>query len=44
MATNIPPHNLRETVGAVKAYIDNPDIDLAGLMEHVKARTSPAAG
>src|SRR6476469_5304129 len=33
MATNIPPHNLGETIGAVKAYIDNPDIDLAGLME-----------
>src|SRR5947199_9173577 len=35
MATNIPPHNLRETIGAVKAYIANPRIDLEGLMEHV---------
>src|SRR5512138_1364798 len=30
MATNIPPHNLRETVDAVVAYIDNPDIGVAG--------------
>ena len=30
MATNIPPHNLREVVGAVEAYIDNPEIDLGG--------------
>src|SRR5688572_7780680 len=36
MATNIPPHNLREVNAAVRAYIDNPGIDLAGLMEHVK--------
>src|SRR6195952_3494192 len=32
MATNIPPHNLRETIDAVTAFIDNPDIDVAGLM------------
>ena len=44
MATNIPPHNLRETIGAVKAYIDNPDIDLAGLMEHVKGPDFPGGG
>jgi DNA gyrase subunit A len=44
MATNIPPHNLRETVGAVKAYIENPDIDLAGLMEHVKGPDFPGGG
>ena len=30
MATNIPPHNLSEAIGAVKAYIENPEIDLAG--------------
>src|SRR3977135_2556518 len=36
MAPNTPPHNLREVTGAVKAYIANPDIDLEGLMEHVK--------
>src|SRR5436190_2174264 len=44
MATNIPPHNLRETIGAVKAYIDNPEIDLAGLMEHVKGPDFPGGG
>ncbi len=44
MATNIPPHNLRETIGAVKAYIENPEIDLAGLMEHVKGPDFPGGG
>jgi DNA gyrase subunit A len=44
MATNIPPHNLREIAGAVRAYIDNPDIDLAGLMEHVKGPDFPGGG
>jgi DNA gyrase subunit A len=44
MATNIPPHNLREVIGAVRAYIDNPDIDLAGLMEHVKGPDFPGGG
>ena len=44
MATNIPPHNLRETVNAVTAYIDDPEIDLAGLMEHVKAPDFPGGG
>ena len=44
MATNIPPHNLREVVGAVRAYIDNPEIDLAGLMEHVKGPDFPGGG
>jgi DNA gyrase subunit A len=44
MATNIPPHNLRETIGAVKAFIENPDIDLAGLMEHVKGPDFPGGG
>src|SRR5215218_9114455 len=41
MATNIPPHNLREVAAAVEAYIDNPDIDLAGLMEYVKGPDFP---
>ncbi len=44
MATNIPPHNLRETMGAVIAYIDDPDIDLAGLLEHVKGPDFPGGG
>ena len=44
MATNIPPHNLREVAGAVTAYIDDPDIDLAGLMEHVKGPDFPGGG
>jgi len=44
MATNIPPHNLREVIGAVRAYIDNPEIDLAGLMEHVKGPDFPGGG
>ncbi len=44
MATNIPPHNLREAIGAVKAFIENPDIDLGGLMEHVKGPDFPGGG
>jgi DNA gyrase subunit A len=44
MATNIPPHNLREVVGAVKAYIENPEIDLPGLMKHVKGPDFPGGG
>ncbi|MGI9019796.1 MAG: DNA gyrase subunit A, partial [Solirubrobacterales bacterium] len=44
MATNIPPHNLSESIGAVKAYIANPEIDLAGLMEHVKGPDFPGGG
>src|SRR5207244_5184032 len=36
MATNIPPHNLRETIDAVVAYIDDPEIGTVGLMKHVK--------
>ena len=41
MATNIPPHNLSEVVDGCVAYIDNPDIDLAGLMEHIKGPRLP---
>ena len=44
MATNIPPHNLREVAGAVSAYIENPAIDLAGLMEHIKGPDFPGGG
>src|SRR4051794_4972483 len=44
MATNIPPHNLRESIGAGKAYIENPEIDLAGLQEHVKGPAFPGGG
>ena len=44
MATNIPPHNLSEVVDGCVAYIDNPDIDLAGLMEHIKGPDFPTAG
>src|SRR6188472_703478 len=44
MATNIPPHNLREVAGAVAAYIDDPQIDMAGLMEHIKGPDFPGGG
>ena len=44
MATNIPPHNLRETIDATIAYIDDPDIDTAGLMQHIKGPDFPTGG
>src|SRR5271165_6209631 len=44
MATNIPPHNLREVIDATIAYIDDPDIDTAGLMRHVKGPDFPTGG
>ena len=44
MATNIPPHNLREVAAAVAAYIDDPQIDLEGLMQHVKGPDFPGGG
>lgn len=44
MATNIPPHNLGEVIDGCVAYIENPDIDLAGLMEHIKGPDFPTAG
>ncbi|MGI8595857.1 MAG: DNA gyrase subunit A, partial [Thermoleophilaceae bacterium] len=44
MATNIPPHNLRESIDAVIAYIDNPRIDVAGLMQHIKGPDFPTGG
>ena len=44
MATNMPPHNLTEIVNATIAYIDNKEIDIAGLMQHVKAPDFPTGG
>ena len=44
MATNIPPHNLREVIAAVNAYIDDPEIALNGLMKHVKGPDFPGGG
>jgi len=44
MATNMPPHNLTETVNAVCAYIDNPAIEISGLMEYIKAPDFPTGG
>ncbi|MGH2956892.1 MAG: DNA gyrase subunit A, partial [Solirubrobacterales bacterium] len=44
MATNIPPHNLREVIGAVNAFIDDPEIDLKGLMKNVKGPDFPGGG
>ena len=44
MATNIPPHNLREVVGGLCAMIDDPDIDLPGLMEYIKGPDFPTGG
>ena len=44
MATNIPPHNLREVVGAIELLIDNPEATLDELMEHVKGPDFPTGG
>ncbi|MBE6820373.1 MAG: DNA gyrase subunit A [Ruminococcaceae bacterium] len=44
MATNIPPHNLGEVIDGMCAMIDNPDIDLDGLMEHIKGPDFPTKG
>jgi len=44
MATNIPPHNLTEVVNACLAVIDDPEITLAGLMQHVPGPDFPTAG
>ncbi len=41
MATNIPPHNLGEVIDGCIAYIDNPDIDLDGLMQYIKGPDFP---
>lgn len=44
MATNMAPHNLSESCDAICAYIDNPDIDIEGLMEHIKGPDFPTGG
>jgi DNA gyrase subunit A len=44
MATNMPPHNLTEVVNATVAYIEDRDISIDGLMEHVKAPDFPTGG
>jgi DNA gyrase subunit A len=44
MATNIPPHNLKEIVLALHAMIDEPDIDVKGLLKHVKGPDFPTGG
>ena len=41
MATNMAPHNLTECINGIIAYIDNRDIDIKGLMEHIKAPDFP---
>jgi len=44
MATNMPSHNLREVASAIAAYIDNPDISIDELMEHIKGPDFPTGG
>ena len=44
MATNMPPHNLREIASAVSAYIDNPEIKIDELCEHIKGPDFPTGG
>ncbi len=44
MATNMPPHHLGETIDAIVAMIDDPDIDVEGLMKHVKGPDFPTGG
>ena len=44
MATNIPPHNLREVIAATIAYIDDQDIGVEGLMAHIKGPDFPTGG
>ena len=44
MATNMAPHNLSECCDAICAYIDNPDITVEGLMEHIKGPDFPTGG
>ena len=44
MATNIPPHNLGEVIDGCVAFINNPDIDTMGLMEHIKGPDFPTGG
>jgi DNA gyrase subunit A len=44
MATNIPPHNLREVIAATIAYIDDPGMEVEGLMRHVRGPDFPTGG
>lgn len=44
MATNMPPHNLSDTIDAIVAYIDNPDIDIQDLIPIIKAPDFPTGG
>ena len=44
MATNIPPHNLREVIGACICVLDNPDATLSDLMQHIKGPDFPTRG
>jgi DNA gyrase subunit A len=44
MATNIPPHNLSETIDAVVALIEDPEIEVRGLMQHIKGPDFPTGG
>jgi DNA gyrase subunit A len=44
MATNIPPHNLNEVINATMALIDNPDLDIDGIMQHLPGPDFPTAG
>jgi len=44
MATNIPPHNLTEVIGATIALIENPELDIEGIMQHLPGPDFPTAG
>ena len=44
MATNMPPHNLTEVINGIIAYIEDNDIDIDGLMQHIKAPDFPTGG
>src|SRR4051795_11277589 len=44
MATNIPPHNLREVIAAINAYMDDPSIETEALMRHVRGPDFPTGG
>lgn len=44
MATNMPPHNITETINAIVAYIDNKEIDIQDIMQHLKAPDFPTHG
>ncbi|HKK25649.1 MAG TPA: DNA gyrase subunit A [Gracilimonas sp.] len=44
MATNMAPHNMSEVIDGVQAYIDNPDIEIKELMQHITAPDFPTAG